>query len=216
MADHFSGNAFPGIHGNNNLKNYYNIDKSLPSTLDSNVANAKLQETFDMNNVHMVLLKKGLTSKEKTEMLDQIKDVDGVKWALGMDSFVGAAFPDTMIPSNLKKMLESDEYEMEFICSKYKTATDEVNNQIDEIQKIVKGYSPESMVIGEAPLTKDLQDVTDVDLKTVNTISILAIFIISWLCLNPFRFRLFWLQLLSLRFLSICPFLIIRERKWCS
>lgn len=75
-------------------------------------------------------------------MLDQIKDVDGVKWALGMDSFVGAAFPDTMIPSNLKKMLESDEYEMEFICSKYKTATDEVNNQIDEIQKIVKGYSP--------------------------------------------------------------------------
>ena len=125
---------FPAIHGNNNLKNYYNIDKSLPSTLDSNVANAKLQETFDMNNVHMVLLKKGLTSKEKTEMLDQIKDVDGVKWALGMDSFVGAAFPDTMIPSNLKKMLESDEYEMEFICSKYKTATDEVNNQIDEIQ----------------------------------------------------------------------------------
>ena len=169
---------FPAIHGNNNLKNYYNIDKSLPSTLDSNVANAKLQETFNMNNVHMVLLKKGLTSKEKTEMLDQIKDVDGVKWALGMDSFVGAAFPDTMIPSNLKKMLESDEYEMEFICSKYKTATDEVNNQIDEIQKIVKGYSPESMVIGEAPLTKDLQDVTDVDLKTVNTISILAIFII--------------------------------------
>ena len=169
---------FPAIHGNNNLKNYYNIDKSLPSTLDSNVANAKLQETLDMNNVHMVLLKKGLTSKEKTEMLDQIKDVDGVKWALGMDSFVGAAFPDTMIPSNLKKMLESDEYEMEFICSKYKTATDEVNNQIDEIQKIVKGYSPESMVIGEAPLTKDLQDVTDVDLKTVNTISILAIFII--------------------------------------
>ena len=72
-------------------------------------------------------------------MLDKIKDVDGVKWALGMDSFVGAAFPDTMIPSNLKKMLESDEYEMEFICSKYKTATDEVNNQIDEIQKIVKG-----------------------------------------------------------------------------
>ena len=169
---------FPAIHGNNNLKNYYNIDKSLPSTLDSNVANAKLQETFDMNNVHMVLLKKGLTSKEKTEMLDQIKDVDGVKWALGMDSFVGAAFPDTMIPSDLKKMLESDEYEMEFICSEYKTATDEVNNQIDEIQKIVKGYSPESMVIGEAPLTKDLQDVTDVDLKTVNTISILAIFII--------------------------------------
>ena len=169
---------FPAIYGNNHLKNYYNIDKSLPETLDSNVANAKLQETFDMNNVHMILLKKGMTSKEKSAMLDEIKNVDGVKWALGMDSFVGSAFPDTMIPKDLRKMLESDEYEMQFICSKYKTATDEVNNQIDEIQKIVKKYSPESMVIGEAPLTKDLQDVTDVDLKTVNTVSILAIFVI--------------------------------------
>lgn len=168
----------PAIYGNNHLQNYYNIDKSLPQTLDSNVANAKLQETFDMNNVHMVLLEKGMDSKEKKEMLEEIRDVEGVKWALGMDSFIGAAFPDTMIPDNLKKLLESDEYEMEFICSKYKTATDEVNTQIDEIQKIVKSHSPNSMVIGEAPLTKDLQDVTDIDLKTVNTISILAIFVI--------------------------------------
>lgn len=168
----------PAIYGNNHLQNYYNIDKSLPQTLDSNVANAKLQETFDMNNVHMVLLEKGMDSKEKKEMLEEIRDVEGVKWALGMDSFIGAAFPDTMIPDNLKKLLKSDEYEMEFICSKYKTATDEVNTQIDEIQKIVKSHSPNSMVIGEAPLTKDLQDVTDIDLKTVNTISILAIFVI--------------------------------------
>ena len=169
---------FPAVYGNSHLQNYYNIDKSLPSTLDSNVANAKLQETFDMSNVHMVLLKKGLTSKEKSDMLNDIKKVDGVRWALGMDSFVGSAFPDTMIPKDLRKMLESDDYELQFICSKYKTATAEVNTQIDEIQKIVKGYSPESMVIGEAPLTKDLEDVTDVDLKTVNTVSILAIFVI--------------------------------------
>lgn len=169
---------FPAVYGNDHLKNYYNIDKSLPETLDSNVANAKLQDTFDMSNIHMVLLKKGLTSQEKSEMLEEIKNVDGVRWALGMDSFVGPAFPDTMIPKDVRKMLESDEYELQFICSKYKTATDEVNAQITEIQDIVKRYSPNSMVIGEAPLTRDLQDVTDVDLKTVNTISILAIFVI--------------------------------------
>lgn len=169
---------FPAVYGNTHLKNYYNIDKSLPASLDSNVANAKLQDTFDMNNIHMVLLKKGMSSREKSEMLEEIKKTDGVKWAIGMDSFVGAAFPDTMIPKNLRSMLESEEYELQFICSKYKTATDEGNAQIDRLQKIVKKYSPESMVIGEAPLTKDLQDVTDVDLKTVNTISILAIFVI--------------------------------------
>lgn len=169
---------FPAIYGNSHLQNYYNIDRSLPQTLDSNVANKKLQDTFDMSNIHMILLKKGMTSQEKGEMLDQIKDVDGVRWALGMDSFVGPAFPDTMIPEDVKNMLESDQYELQFVCSRYKTATEEVNKQIDEIQKIVKKYSPGSMVIGEAPLTKDLEDVTEVDLKTVNIVSILAIFII--------------------------------------
>lgn len=169
---------YPAIYGNNHTDVYYNIDKSLPADLDSNVANAKLKDTFDMSNIHMVLLENGLEAKEKSEMLEELKKVDGVRWALGMDSFVGPALPDSMIPKDVKKMLRSDKYELQFICSKYETATDEVNNQIAEIQKIVKKYSPGSMVIGEAPLTKDLADVTDVDFRNVNIISVAAIFII--------------------------------------
>lgn len=169
---------YPAIYGNNHTDVYYNIDKSLPSDLDSNVANAKLKDTFDMSNIHMVLLENGLEAKEKSEMLEELKKVDGVRWALGMDSFVGPALPDSMIPKDVKKMLRSDKYELQFICSQYETATDEVNDQISEIQKIVKKYSPDSMVIGEAPLTKDLADVTDVDFRNVNIISVAAIFII--------------------------------------
>lgn len=169
---------YPAIYGNNHTEVYYNIDKSLPADLDSNVANAKLKDTFDMSNIHMVLLENGLEAKEKSEMLEELKKVDGVRWALGMDSFVGPALPDSMIPKDVKKMLRSDKYELQFICSKYETATDEVNDQISEIQKIVKKYSPDSMVIGEAPLTKDLADVTDVDFRNVNIISVAAIFII--------------------------------------
>lgn len=169
---------YPAIYGNNHTDVYYNIDKSLPADLDSNVANAKLKDTFDMSNIHMVLLENGLEAKEKSEMLEELKKVDGVRWALGMDSFVGPALPDSMIPKAVKKMLRSDKYELQFICSQYETATDEVNDQISEIQKIVKKYSPDSMVIGEAPLTKDLADVTDVDFRNVNIISVAAIFII--------------------------------------
>lgn len=169
---------YPAIYGNGHTEVYYNIDKSLPADLDSNVANAKLKDTFDMSNIHMVLLENGLEAKDKSEMLAELKEVDGVRWALGMDSFVGPALPDSMIPKDVKKMLRSDKYELQFICSQYETATDEVNNQIAEIQKIVKKYSPGSMVIGEAPLTKDLADVTDVDFRNVNIISVAAIFLI--------------------------------------
>lgn len=169
---------YPAVYGNNHTQIYYNIDKSLPATLDSNVSNEKLKEDFDMSTVHMVLLKNGLDSKEKTQMLDQIDKVDGVKWSLGMNSLIGPTFPESMIPSNIKEMLQSDNYEVQFICSEYSSATDECNAQLDEIQKIVKKYSPESMVIGEAPLMKDLQDTTDVDLQRVNILSMATIFLI--------------------------------------
>lgn len=168
----------PAAYGNAHTKVYYNIDKSLPQDLKSSVANEKLGDEFHMNNVYMVLLKNGLDVKEKQEMLEEVEQVAGVKWALGLDSFVGAGVPDDMIPDDMKSMLKSDNYEVQFICSDYKTATDEVNKQIAHVNEIVKKYSPESMVIGEAPLTKDLADVTDVDLKNVNIASIAAIFVI--------------------------------------
>lgn len=169
---------YPAVYGNNHTEIYYNIDKSLPETLASNVANEKLKEDFDMSTVHMVMLQNGLDSKQKTELLDRIDEVDGVKWALGMNSLIGPSVPESMIPSDIRSMLESDNYEIQFVCSEYSSATDECNQQIQEIQNIVKEYSPGSMVIGEAPLMKDLQDTTDVDIQRVNILSMAAIFVI--------------------------------------
>ncbi len=168
----------PAFYGNNHVQVYYNLDQGLPQDLDSAIANKKLEEKFNMNNMHILLLKNGLSSKEKNDMKNEIEKVDGVKWVLGMNSIVGANVPDDMIPNKYKDMLKSDNWELQFICSDYKTATDQVNAQIASINDIVKKYSKDSMVIGEAPLTKDLQDVTDVDLATVNYLSIGAIFLI--------------------------------------
>lgn len=169
---------FPAIYGNNNTEIYYNIAESLPDTLDSNVANAKLKEEFDMSNMHMILLDKDIDNLDKQEMFDEIDNVDGVKWTISMSSLIGPSVPDSMIPDDIKSMLESDNYELAFVCSEYESATDEVNTQIEAIDEIVKNYDSGAMVIGEAPLMKDLQDVTDVDLVRVNIISIAAIFII--------------------------------------
>ena len=168
----------PAMYGNSNYEIYYDIAGALPQSLDSAVANKKLEEKFNMNSTHIVLMKNGMTSKEKSEMLKKIEDVKGVKWALGIDSFKGVSIPSSMIPKKLESKLKSDNYEIAFVCSDYKAATDEVNSQIADINKIVKKYSKDSMVIGEAPLTKDLQDVTDIDLVNVNYVSVAAIFLI--------------------------------------
>lgn len=169
---------FPAIYGNNHTQIYYNIDKSLPQDLPSNVANKKLSDEFHMSNLHMVLVKNGMTAQQKTSMQNEIDQLDGVKWCLGMNSVIGSSIPSDMIPDSMKEMLQSDDYEMQLICSNYKSATKEVNQQIDQINKIVKKYNKGSMVIGEAPLMNDLETVTDVDLRNVNIASVAAIFII--------------------------------------
>ena len=171
----------PAVYGNNNTKMYYNIDKSHPSTLDSNVANKKLEDTFDMSTMHIIMMDKNISNANKTTLMKDIEKVDGVKWAFGLNSVFGANVPASMIPKDVKDMLQSDEQELVFVCSKYSSATDESNSQIAAINDLVKKYDSNGMVIGEAPLMKDLQDVTDIDLVNVNVASVAAIFIIIML-----------------------------------
>ena len=168
----------PAIYGNNHTKIYYNIAQSLPQSLPSNVANSELKDDFDMSTMHIVMLDKDMDAKEKKAMMSEIDDVKGVKWTLGLNSIVGSSIPESMIPDDVKSMLQGKDTELMFVCTKYESATPQVNKQIKQIDKIVKSYDKSGMVIGEAPLMKDLQDVTDIDLTRVNVISIAAIFII--------------------------------------
>ena len=171
----------PAAYGNSRTEIYYNIAQSLPESLPSNIANEKLEKDFDMANVHMVLMDKHMDSLKKQEMMEKIDEVDGVKWSISMNSLIGPAVPESMIPSEVKEMLQSENYELAFVCSEYGAATEAVNRQIAQIDRIVKAYDSDAMVIGEAPLMKDLQDVTDIDLKMVNLVSIAAIFLIIML-----------------------------------
>ena len=171
----------PGIYGNSHTKIYYDIAKSLPAELPSNIANDRLKDDFDMSTIHMVMMPVELDGKDKGDMIEAMEAVEGVKWTIGSSTLFGPAIPDSMIPDKAKKMLQSDHYELAFICSGYQSATPEVNAQIAQIDKIVKSYDERAMVIGEAPLMKDLQDVTDIDLRNVNIASMAAIFVIIML-----------------------------------
>ena len=169
---------YPAYHGNNDVELYYNIDTGLPDDLDSAIANEKLKSTFDMSNVHILLMNSKNNAKDKARIIEEIEQVDGVDWALGIQSVLGGGIPESMIPDKLTSSLKSGNYEMVFICSQYSSATAPCNAQIAAINEIVKRYDDTAMVIGEAPLMKDLEDVTSVDLMTVNFLSVLAIFLI--------------------------------------
>lgn len=169
---------FPAIYGYNNTGVYYNLDETLPKDLPSIVANDKLNENFDMNATHMLLISSELPSKDVKHMAEEMKKVDGVNWVLGLNSIKGSALPDELIPSDMTEALMNDNWQLLLIGSQYKVASDEVNRQCESISAICKSYDKTGMLVGEAPCTKDLIEITDKDFKTVSIVSIGVIFVI--------------------------------------
>lgn len=168
----------PALWGYTHYEVYYDLAGTLPGNLDSIIANDKLDETFAMNSTHIILCDSSLEPKEVNEMMSKIDDVDGVKATLGLDSLVGPTVPREMIPSDIKDVVMDENYQMLMISSEYKVASDEVNDQCDKIEKIMKKYDKNAMLIGEAPCTKDLITITNHDFNVVSTVSIGAIFLI--------------------------------------
>ncbi len=168
----------PAYFGYSHTDVYYNLDKSVPDTLPFHIANEKLSEEFDMNTTHMLLVDADMDKKDVDSMMNEIDEIDGVKYTLGLESAVGPSVPDEIIPGQLESIVKSDNYQLLIINSEYKVASDKVNNQIDSINKVVKKYDNNGMLIGEAPCTKDLISITDTDFKVVSAISIAAIFLI--------------------------------------
>lgn len=168
----------PAIYGYQHTNVYYDLADTLPANLDCSIANKKLEENFDVNSIYMILADSELNSKDANKMMTEIKDLDGVTFDLGLDSAIGNEIPKELIPESLKSELVSDKHQIMMVGSDYKVASDEINNQITTIQDIAKKYDSTSMVIGEAPCTKDLITITDTDFKRVSAVSIGAIVVI--------------------------------------
>ena len=169
---------FPAIYGNNHTGVYYNLDESLPKDLPSVIANTKLKEDYNMNTTHMILVDSSVAGSDVKKMSQEIEKVDGVKWVLGLDNLIGSGVPADMLPESVTGMLKNDKYQLLMVNSTYKVATDKVNKQIEQIDKIMDKYDKGAMLVGEGPLTKDLINITDTDFKRVSAVSIGIVFVI--------------------------------------
>ena len=165
---------------------YYDMGQCLPEDMEYVIANKKLSQEFDIASTHMLLVNADLPDSDVRAMIDEMEQVPGVKYVLGMESVAGPMIPMEVLPDSVRSMLESDQWELLLINSEYKVASDDVNQQIDQLNAILKKYDEGGMLIGEAPCMKDMIETTDHDFKVVNAISIAAIFLIITLVEGSF------------------------------
>ena len=170
----------PALYGyrKTNDEVYYDMGQCLPEDMEYVIANSKLSEEFDVASTHMVLIDASLPTGSVRKMIDEMDAVPGVKYTLGLESVVGSLVPEEVLPDSVRSILKSDKWELLLINSSYKVASDDVNDQIDALNAILKKYDPNGMLIGEAPCMKDMIETTDRDFQVVNAVSIVAIFLI--------------------------------------
>ena len=157
---------------------YYDMGECLPENIDYVTANRKLQDEFNVASTHMILVDANLPSKDVKAMAKEMEAVDGVKYVIGLDTLLGSRLPEAFLPDAVTSTLKSDRWQLLLINSEYRVASAAVNTQIDALNTILKRYDEGAMLIGEGPCMKDMIETTDTDFKVVNTISIVAIFVI--------------------------------------
>ena len=166
------------FYGYQNTKIYYNLDKSLPTTLDSVVANTELKDKFNMTSMELLLVNKDMPDYEVNKMVEEIEKVEGIEWTLDYSKIVSMGVPKETLPEDIVSIFQSDKYQMILINSKYEMATDELNAQVETINQIIKKYDENAILAGEGPLMKDLVEISNHDFNSVNTVSIAIIFVI--------------------------------------
>ena len=154
------------------------MGQCLPQDIDYVIANHKLIDDFDIASTHMVLVDTSLSSKELRAMQDEMENVDGVRYVLSLQSVLGSRVPAEVLPDSVRNIVESDKWQLWLISSEYRVASDAVNEQLTDLSAILKKHDPSGMLIGEAPCMKDMIDTTDHDFQVVNTVSIIAVFLI--------------------------------------
>ena len=180
------GLVFPAVYGFLNKPVYYDFTSMVigpGSTLTEeetpfNTANKKLQEDFGVATTEMILCSSDIPHYKAKEMLNRIEELDGVAYVIGYDSIKGGLVPDELVPERLKEAFLREGEQLILINSTFSVSSDEVNEQIESINAILKEYDPDGMLIGEAPATKDLTEIMDHDFIVVDALAIIAILII--------------------------------------
>ncbi len=172
-------------------------------------ANKKLSKDFGINTSYIIIADSSLSAKDGRAMSEEIKDVKGVKSVLGVDGMLGSAIPRNMLPDELNSSMRSDKHQMILVNSKYRISTDEVNRQVTQVNSIVHKYDKNGSVIGEAPSTKDLIQLTSKDFQVVNWISIGLVFLIIFFVLRSISLPFILIMVIELAIyinMGICGF----------
>ena len=174
----------PAYLSQKNTDVYYKLDSSIPDDYNYSIVSKKLKDDYGLISQSMILIDSKLDDSKINEMIKQIDNLDGIDSVISINLFNKYGISYDIIPSKIKNIFETDKYKLILINSNYEIASNELNEQIAKIKPIIKKYDKKAILAGEGPLMNDLVEITAIDFRNVNYVSIGVIFFIMFFVLK--------------------------------
>ena len=188
----------PAYLSQKNTEVYYKLDTSIPDDYNYSIVSKKLKEDYGLISQSMILIDSNIENSKINKMIDEIEETHGIDSVISSNLLNKYGISNEILPSKIRNLLETDKYKLILVNSKYEIATDELNEQISKLNTIIKKYDKNAILAGEGPLMNDLVEITAIDFKNVNYVSIGVIFIIMFFVLKSLSLSI--LLVLSIEF----------------
>lgn len=138
----------------------------------------EIDDVFGKNDNYVLLLPKGKLDKEK-ELSQDLKKISEVDTILSYVDTVGETIPLEFLDKDIEEKFNSKDYTRMIISVKADYEGEKTTKLIKTIQnKASKYYKDKYHLVGEGISTDDLRKTVTEDMKVVNLIAIVAVFIV--------------------------------------
>ena len=174
----------PAYLSQKNTSVYYKLDTSIPDDYNYSIVSKKLKSDYGLISQSMVLVDSKLSDDELNNMTNEISKLEGIDSVISSNIIEKYGISKDIIPIKIKNIFETKRYKLILINSNYEIASNELNKQVAQLKPIIKKYDKKAILAGEGPLMNDLVEITAIDFRNVNYVSIGVIFLIMFFVLK--------------------------------
>lgn len=169
--------AIPSYFLKNQNTFYYGSSHILGEGTNYYEETQKIEDIFGKSNQMVLMLPLDSTAKE-VELSHSLRQLSYVKDIVSYVDSAGASIPKEYLDENTLSQLDSDHYTRFVITVTTDYEGDEAFHAVNEIEKIAASYYDDYLLAGNVPSSYDMKDITTSDMSRVNTVAIVAVFIV--------------------------------------
>jgi predicted RND superfamily exporter protein len=168
----------PAIIGQQNVNIVYDLEQLMPKTLPSIQNLDQIKKDFKSTDSAFLVMDNHITDLDRQKIRQEISHIDGIQSITGYDSLADSATPPDFVPQKLKDMFIKGQYSYMILQLKYSSYDERTTRAIEDVNALLKPHDGNVFLTGQPILQSDLTSLVKEDIKRVDLVSVIAVFLI--------------------------------------